>query len=350
MQRRDDQGGDRHGDSGAGQGKRRCRAQRCRSRGTVTSDSAAAPAGPAATPITTDHRHARHGPRVERAERRTTRAPPLPSRSGGTRQTVVVDYGLEHDAPAACPGRRHTRSPRHRRHRGRSTARDCSGRVALRSATRPRRRKSRTRIGKPNRTERRTCTITGSGTHYTVKVSGLDYSLQHVPTIDSLGNPISSTTNFVASGALTFSYTTGRSREHRREVRGDADPVHVHRRRDPARDERGNDSGDTTIVMPGAFAINGPVGPASGRAALGRPVLRSLRAPLMASPFPGPRAGTSTNPGPSRATPISPRRAVTDNVTWSNYRGAGGADLAGSCTMSPTRRTSCTRRYAASTK
>ncbi|GMA95694.1 hypothetical protein GCM10025881_25180 [Pseudolysinimonas kribbensis] len=59
-----------------------------------------------------------------------------------------------------------------------------------------------------NRTNAPTCTITGSSTHYTVTLSGLDYSLKQVPTVDSLGNAIPSTSTFVASGQLLFSYTT----------------------------------------------------------------------------------------------------------------------------------------------
>lgn len=182
------------------------------------------------------------------------------------------------------------------------------------------------------RTNSPTCSITGSGTHYTVTVSGLDYSLQNVPTTDSLGTAIPSSTNFVAAGKLTFSFTAPVTASTGVTFTATPTPfTYVDGVVLPETDAS-NDASSTTIVLPGTFSNQwAPYGPASGRA--------PWDAELWAAPgtaesyvFPVPGAGTSTDPGPSNPLEL-PLLSLADSVAWSTYTGPGGADLAGSCSM-----------------
>jgi fimbrial isopeptide formation D2 family protein/uncharacterized repeat protein (TIGR01451 family) len=298
--------------------------------GTVTSDSATASAGPAATPqlpITGTHGM----DLVISAPNQNYQQTTVASRSGGNRQSVMVDYGIAMTAgsmpgpstysftmaigesvPGQLPGLQWE---------------GCGSVDASAQAT-----------GIPyssstfaNRTNVPTCSISGSGSNYTVTLSGLNYSLQHVPTVDSLGNAIPSTTNFIAAGQLIFSYTTQITQSTG--VTFTATPnqfTYTDGVTQPETDTT-NDASGTTLVLPGAFAISWQGSPTAGRS--------PWDANLWAAPgeaenltFPWPAAGTSTNPGPYTLAD-QPLGSQADSVTWSTYTGAGGADMAGSCSM-----------------
>ena len=297
---------------------------------TVTSDSATASAGPAATPqlpITGSHGM----DLVLSAPNQNYQQTLVPSRSGGSRPSVMVDYGVAMTAgsmpgpstysftvdlavsvPGQLPGLQWEGCA--------SVDNSAQATGIPYSAT-----------NFANRTNTPTCSISGSGTHYTVTLSGLDYSLQHVPTIDSLGNAVPSTTNFIAAGQLIFSYTTQISQSTG--VTFTATPNQFTFSDGVTQPETNttNDASGTTLVLPGAFAISWQGSPTAGRS--------PWDANLFAAPgeaenltFPWPAAGTSTNPGPYSLAD-QPLGSQADSVTWSAYTGAGGADMAGSCSM-----------------
>ncbi|HWH25354.1 MAG TPA: hypothetical protein VNT53_01745 [Pseudolysinimonas sp.] len=182
-----------------------------------------------------------------------------------------------------------------------------------------------------NRTNAPTCSISGSGTHYTVTLSGLDYSLKNVPTIDSLGNAIPSTSTFVAAGQLLFSYTTPITTTTGVTFGATPSPFTFVDGVTQPETNTSNDVSGTTLVLNGVFAISWQGGPTVGRS--------PWDAGLWAAPgtaqnltLPWPAAGTSTNPGPYTAKD-QPFASSADSVTWSTYTGPGGADLAGACSM-----------------
>jgi uncharacterized repeat protein (TIGR01451 family) len=300
--------------------------------GTVTSDSAAATVGPVATPqlpITGSHGM----DLVLSAPNQNYQAVTSPSRSGGNRQTVVVDYGLSMTTGSIPGPSTYTFTV--------DLAVSVAGQLpglqwegctpvddSAQASGIP---YSDPTIG--NRTNAPACTISGSGTHYTVTLSGLDYSLQHVPTSDSLGTAIPSTTNFVASGKLTFSYTSPVTQSTGVTFTATPTPFTFTDGVTQPETNSANDASGTTIVLPGLFAISWQGGPTAGRSA-------AWDANLWAAPgtgqnltLPVPGAGTSTNPGPPVPATQLPLASLSDSLGWANYTGPGGADLAGSCNM-----------------
>lgn len=302
--------------------------------GTVTSDSAAAPAGPASTsalPITGSHGM---DLAISAANAQTIT---MPSRFGGNRQTIAVDYGLALSA-GSIPG---PASYSFTLDIAVSVAGQVPGLewegcgpvgddfpaagIPFSASTHS--------DGSPvlNRTNVPTCAISGSGTHYTVTLSNLDYSLQHVPTLDSLGTAIPSTTDFIAAGRLSFSYTAPVSTNVGVTFGATPTPFTFSDGVTLPETNTGNDVSGTTLTVPGAFSISWQGGPTVGRA--------PWDANLYAAPgaarnltLPWPPAGSSTNPGPYSIND-QPLASVADSVVWTGYTGPGGADLAGSCSM-----------------
>lgn len=298
--------------------------------GTVTSDSAAATAGPAATtplPITGSHGM----DLVLSAPNQNYQQSTIASRSGGNRPSIVVDYGVAMTT-GSIPG------PSTYSFTvdiavsvaGQLPGLQWEGCAPVDNAAQA------TGIpysasAFPSRTNAPTCSISGSGTHYTVTLSGLDYSLQHVPATDSLGNAIASTSTFVASGQLHFSYTTPITTSTGVTFGATATPFTFSDGVTQPETDTTNDVSGTTLVLPGVFSTSWQGSPAAGRS--------PWDANLWAGPgaaqdktLPWPAAGSSTNPGPYSLAD-EPLAIQSDSVTWSTYKGTGGADLAGSCDM-----------------
>ena len=300
--------------------------------GTATSDYAVAPAGPAATPplaITGTHGM----DLVIGAPGSAYQGLNVASRFGGNRQSIVVDYGVAMTS-GSVPGPSSYSftvdiavTPA-----GQLPGLQWEGCAPVDNTSEA--------LGIPysastitDRTNAPTCTISGSGTHYTVTLSGLDYSLQHVPAKDSLGNAIPTATDFVASGKLTFSYTSPITTNTGVTFGGTPTPFTFTDGVTQPETNTGNDVSGTTLIVPGIFSDSWQGGPTIGRA--------PWDANLYAAPgsaqdkvFPWPAAGSSTNPGPYTLGD-EPLVMQADSVAWSwaGYTGPGGADLAGECTM-----------------
>ena len=298
--------------------------------GTATSDSAAAPTAPALTPplpITGGHGM---DLTISAAQ---AQAVIMTSRFGGNRQTIGVDYGIAM-TPGSVPGPASYTftldiavTPA-----GQLPGLQWEGCTPVDAAG--------AALGIPysastfaNRTNAPTCTISGSGTHYTVSLSGLDYSLQHLPTVDSLGNAIPTTTNFIASGKLTFSYTSPITTNTGVTFTATPTPFTFTDGVTQPETNAANDVSGTTLVVPGVFSESWQGSPAVGRAPWDA---NFYAAPGAAQDkvLPWPAAGSSTNPGPYTVYD-TPLMAQADSVAWfwAGYTGAGGADLAGECTM-----------------
>jgi len=298
--------------------------------GTATSDFAVALAGPAATPplpIT-----GTHGMDLVISASQA-QSVIVASRFGGNRQAIGVDYGIAMTAGSVPGPSSYTFTvdiavtPA-----GQLPGLQWEGCTPVDSEG--------TALGIPfsvstkaNRTNAPTCTISGSGTHYTVTLSGLDYSLQHVPTVDSLGNAIPATTNFIASGKLTFSYTSPITASTGVTFTGTPTSFTFVDGVTQPETNAGNDVSGTTLIAPGVFSDSWQGSPAVGRSPWDA---NFYAAPGAAQDkvLPWPPAGTSTNPGPYSIND-TPLMAQADSVAWfwASYTGSGGADLAGECTM-----------------
>ena len=296
--------------------------------GSATSDSAVAPTSPASPSGLTIT--GSHGMDLAiAAPNQNYQQSLIASRSGGTRPSVFVDYGISMTAGSVPGPSTYTFTV------------DIAASPALTglqwegcapvddTAQAPGIPHSASSYA--NRTNAPTCSISGSGTHYTVTLSGLDYSLQHVPTVDSLYAAIPANTNFIAAGKLIFSYSTQITATTG--VNFTATPSQFTFIDSVTQSETNtaNDASSTTLILPGSFAISWQGGPTVGRS--------PWDANLWAAPgaaadktFPWPAAGSSTNPGPYTIYD-QPLASQADSVTWMNYTGAGGADIAGSCSM-----------------
>ena len=298
--------------------------------GTATSDSAVATTPPATTPglpITGTHGM----DLVLSAPNSNYQQTTISSRSGGNRPSIVVDYGVAMTS-GSIPG------PSTYSFTvdiavsvaGQLPGLQWEGCASIDNSAQA------TGVpysaaSFPNRTNVPSCSITGSGTHYTVTLSGLDYSLQHVPTIDSLGNAIPSTSTFIAAGQLHFSYTTAITASSGVTFGATPTPFTFVDGVTQSETNTSNDVSGTSVVVPGVFSMSWQGGPTAGRS--------PWDAGLWAAPgaaqdktFPWPAAGSSTNPGPYTLAD-EPLVGQADSVTWSAYTGAGGTDLAGSCVM-----------------
>ncbi|WP_243062268.1 isopeptide-forming domain-containing fimbrial protein [Humibacter sp. RRB41] len=300
--------------------------------GTATSDSATAPAGPAVTPqlsITGSHGM----DLVISAPNQNYQQSTAPSRSGGNRQTVIVDYGLSMSAGSIPGPSTYTFtlnvSPTVA---GQLTGLQWEGCAPVDDSAQA------TGIPysdttHPNRTNDPSCTISGSGTTYTVTLTGLDYSLQHVPTADSLGTAIPSATNFVASGKLIFSYPTPITASTGVDFTATPSTFTFTDGVTQPETSAANDASDTTLVLPGAFADQwAPTGPGAGRTAWDAAYFAAPGA-SEGDTFPIPGAGSSTSPGTPVPNNELPVLSNADSTAWTTYTGPGGADLAGECTM-----------------
>jgi len=298
--------------------------------GTATSDAAVAPTAPAATPalpITGTHGM----DLVLSAPNQNYQQNTISSRSGGNRPSIEVDYGVSMTT-GSIPGPSTYSftvdiavTPA-----GQLPGLQWEGCAPVDDSAQA------TGIpysgsAFPNRTNVPTCSISGAGTHYTVTLSGLDYSLQHVPTVDSLGNAISSTSTFIASGKLDFSYTTAITTTVGVTFGATPTPIVFSDGVTQPETNTTNDVSGTTLVLPGVFSMSWQGGPTAGRA--------PWDANLWAAPgtaqdktLPWPPARSSTDPGPYTLAD-EPLVGQADSVTWSTYSGPGGADLAGSCVM-----------------
>jgi uncharacterized repeat protein (TIGR01451 family)/fimbrial isopeptide formation D2 family protein len=298
--------------------------------GAATSDSATAAAGPAVTPalpIT----GTRGMDLVISAPNQHFQQSLIASRTGGNRPSIVVDYGIAMTAGSIPGPSTYTF--------GLNITSSVAGQLpslqwegcAPVDDTAQASGIPYSATSKPNRTNAPTCSISGSGSNYTVTLSGLDYSLQKVPTLDSLGNAISSTTNFIAAGKLTFSYATAITQNTGVTFTATPSTFTFSDGVTQSETNTSNNASGTSLVIQGTFSMIWMGGPTAGRSPWDAG-LWTAPGSAQDKTFPWPAAGSSTNPGPYTLAD-QPLGGQADSVTWSTYTGPGGADMAGSCIM-----------------
>lgn len=169
------------------------------------------------------------------------------------------------------------------------------------------------------------CAVSGSGANYTVALSDLDYTLTQVPTKDSLnGQPLPSGGAYIASGTIELSLParpTGLV-NYRFEANPPAftfaDGVVG------ADSDAANNASDTTLPPTGGFNNHWAGEGTAGRSA--------WDTSLWLSP------GSSQDielPDPNNdVTKAAPLWMALSNSMWNEYAGPGGAEMAGSCSLS----------------
>jgi fimbrial isopeptide formation D2 family protein/uncharacterized repeat protein (TIGR01451 family) len=161
-----------------------------------------------------------------------------------------------------------------------------------------------------NRTKFPGCTVTGSGANYVVSLTGIDYSLVTVPTLDSLGNPLP-IGSYVASGTVKLSIPT---------------PV---------------STSFTFTATPPAFTFaDGVVGIDNNAADNQSVTTTALPGGLATAWFAPGRSNWDdklfVSPGQKDNYPIQQAQPLISDghsAMWNGYSGPGGADLAGVCSL-----------------
>ncbi|WP_203136398.1 hypothetical protein [Microbacterium sp. JZ31] len=303
--------------------------------GTATSDSAVAEAGPADPgPLPITYTRGMDLSLVS-APGQGYQGGLQPSRSGGSRTFVQMNFSLILDA-GSRPGPSSYSFPLTV---GSTVAGGMTGfqwegcvPVGVNSAS----------TGQPysdpavaDRTNFPDCTVSGSGANYTISLSNLDYTLVNTPRNDSLGQPLPGTGSYIASGTVQFSipspvtqltpYTFTAAPGAFTFTDGVTAPD----------TNSGNNTTNTTLTPPGGFSNHWAGSPAASRS--------TWDANLWVSPGTG--AGLEL-PQPGIEDIDDYRAAVADGTIqdlplymqansrmWNSYQGAGGAQMAGVCTM-----------------
>ncbi|WP_136707103.1 SpaA isopeptide-forming pilin-related protein [Agromyces sp. H66] len=309
--------------------------------GTATSDTAVAEAGPAdAGPLSITYVHGMDLS-LAQAPGGSLQGQMQTSRLGGNRPILQMNYSLILSA-GSRPGPQSYSFPVSisANVAGATTGLTWEGCVPIGNRSRS--------TGQPfsdpaesDRTNFPDCSVSGSGTSYTVSLSNLDYTLVTAPTTDSMGQALPGTGVYIASGTVqfsipapvsvittyTFSASPGQFVFDDSVSAPDADA--------------GNDVSSTTLTPPGGFSNTWYGTPSESRS--------HWDANLWVSP------GTSTDvqlPVPGLDTPadwdqvLAQNRATgspnldtplymqASNHMWTGYQGPGGAQMAGVCTMS----------------
>ena len=265
--------------------------------GTVSSDSgpAAGPASPAPLPITYTHGM----DLVISAPGSYYQAKLEPSRTGGNRFFVDVDYALTL-SDGSRPGPSTYSFPLSIA--GNPAAQlnglQWEGCATVSAET--------AALGIPysdparaDRTNAPTCTIAGGPNNYTVTLSGLDYSLVNSPTKDSLGNALPAGKTFIAAGTLHFSIPVRTQVLTGVTFTASPPPFTFTDGQTFPQTDTTNDTTNTTMIPLGGFSASWQGGPARGRSAWD-PNLWVAPGTSEGLTFPVPGAGSSTNPGRRR--------------------------------------------------
>lgn len=187
-----------------------------------------------------------------------------------------------------------------------------------------------------DRTNFPTCSVSGTGTNYTVSLSALDYTLVNAPTKDSLGQPLPGNGVYIASGTVRFS------------IPSTVTAITTY----------------TFTAAPGAFVFNDGVSEPDANAANNVSSATLLPTGSFSNHWIGTPTASRTpwdanlwvSPGTSQGVPLPQPGidteedyvdAVADGtaqaaiplyhqaniLTWNGYQGPGGAQMAGVCTM-----------------
>ncbi|GAA0724753.1 DUF7507 domain-containing protein [Dokdonella soli] len=306
--------------------------------GTVTSDSATAPAGPASPgpslPITYTHGMDLS---LSFAPGAGYQGGPATSRTGGVRTFLLMNFSLILSA-GSRPGPSTYSFPVNV---SASVPAEMAGLqwegcvpVSTASAS------SEQPFSDPAQTDRTnfpTCAIAGAGANYTVTVSNLNYTLVNTPTKDSLGGALPGTGAYIASGTIEFSIpsTVAALTTFTFDATGAgpftfADGTVV-------ADVPGDNTSTATLTPPGVFSDVWLGTPTYSRspwdANLWVSPGTSQGVPL---PTPGINTIADYYAAIAAGTPplILPLYMQANSLAWQMYGGPGGAQMAGVCTMS----------------
>ncbi len=302
--------------------------------GIVTSDSAVAPAAPASTPPIPITYTYGMDLSLNNAPGSDFQSAVQPSRLGGNRQFILMNFSLIL-AAGSRPGPANYTFPVNV---SANVAGATTG-LAFENCS-PVSSNSRS-TGQPysdpaqsDRTNFPTCAVTGSGTSYSVTVSNLNYTLTNVPVKDSLGQPLPQTGAYIASGTVAFSIPNAVTQVTNFNFSAAGAPAFDFGGGHVVADDQSDNTSSATVPPPGGFSD----------AWIGQPTYSRTPwddnlwvSPGTSKPEATNLPGPNNNPDPKAPdfylnTPM-PLYMQAQSLLWNGYTGPGGAQLAGICTM-----------------
>ncbi|SEB07579.1 DUF7927 domain-containing protein [Leifsonia sp. 21MFCrub1.1] len=192
-----------------------------------------------------------------------------------------------------------------------------------------------------NRTNFPTCSVSGAGTSYTVQLSNLDYTLAHVPTTDSMGQPLAGSGVYIASGTVQFSLPAPPASSTTYAFSASPGPFLFQDGASAPDSNSGNNTSSATLTPYGDFSDTWYGTPTASRsfwdANLWVSPGTSASTPL---PVPGINtqedldAAIAQNQATGTPNLDMPLYMQANDTMWATYQGPGGAQMAGVCTMS----------------
>jgi uncharacterized repeat protein (TIGR01451 family)/fimbrial isopeptide formation D2 family protein/LPXTG-motif cell wall-anchored protein len=174
------------------------------------------------------------------------------------------------------------------------------------------------------------CTVTGTGLSYTVRLSNLDYTLTRVPVNDSLGNPLpTGYGSYIASGSIVFSLpgevpVTTNYAYNINPPNVTFPAVGGAPAQTLAEGPKTNNATSVTLYVPGEFSNSWQGTPTASRDPWDDQLFLTPGT-SQSTPLPAPDGIPSGDPLPLYSQAV--------NRAWNSYTGAGGARMAGVCTM-----------------
>lgn len=186
-----------------------------------------------------------------------------------------------------------------------------------------------------DRTNFPTCSVSGSGTSYTVSLSDLDYTLVNTPTRDSLGQPLPGNGAYIASGTVRFSIPAPVTQVTNFRFIAAPGAFTFADGTTRADGDATNNASTTTLVPPGNFSNSWYGAPTSSRSHWDTNLWVS---PATSADIELPQPGIDDIDDYNAAIAdgtisVLPLYMQASSGMWSGYQGAGGAQLAGVCTM-----------------
>lgn len=305
--------------------------------GSVTSDSAVASAGPVSpTPLPITYVHGMDLS-LNSAPGTGYQGGVLPSRTGGSRTFVQMNFSIILSA-GSRPGPASYSFPLNVTGSvaGSMTGFQWEGCVPISTKS--------ASSGQPfsdpaqaDSTNFPTCSVSGSGANYTVTASNLNYTLVNTPTKDSLGTPLSGTGAYIASGTVRFSIPAAVTQITTYTFNANAAGPFTFTDGFVSPDVPGNNTSSVTLTPTGGFSNQWIGTPTYSRSAWDTNLWVS---PGTSQNMPLPTPGIDTKEdfwaAIAAGTPALDLKLYmqANSSMWESYTGPGGAQMAGTCTMS----------------
>ncbi|MGM7698619.1 DUF7507 domain-containing protein [Microbacterium sp. A84] len=189
---------------------------------------------------------------------------------------------------------------------------------------------------KPDRTNFATCAVSGTGANYTVSLSGLEYTLVNAPVNDSFDQPLPGNGVYIASGTVQFSIPAAVTEITTYTFTSTPGAFVFEDGVSQADGNAANNVSSGTLPPPGGFSNIWDGSPTHSRTKWDDNLWVS---PGTSADLSMPQTGIDTQDDYDEALANGTLMRVplyhqATSKVWTGYQGAGGAQMAGVCTLS----------------